>query len=56
MRVVNQTNKRSVVVRVNDRGPHGGGRIGDVSLAAAHKLGMLKAGIVDARLEPLARK
>ena len=39
-RVTNLRNRRSVVVRVNDRGPHTGGRIADVSLAAARALGM----------------
>ncbi|EME71359.1 rare lipoprotein A [Paramagnetospirillum caucaseum] len=35
--------RRSVVVRVNDRGP-GGGRILDVSEAAARRLGMVAEG------------
>lgn len=53
VRVTNLRNRRSVVVRVNDRGPHTGGRIGDVSLAAARALGMLRNGVVEARLELL---
>jgi rare lipoprotein A len=46
---------RSVEVRVNDRCgcPHG--RIVDLSLSAAKRLGMLKAGIVPVRLEVLGR-
>lgn len=53
VRVTNLRNRRSVVVRVNDRGPHAGGRIADVSLAAARALGMLRSGVVEARLELL---
>jgi rare lipoprotein A len=53
VRVTNLRNRRSVVVRVNDRGPHTGGRIADVSLAAARALGMLRSGVVEARLDLL---
>jgi rare lipoprotein A len=53
VRVTNLRNNRSVVVRVNDRGPFTGGRVADVSLAAASLLGMVRAGIVRARLEVL---
>ena len=42
--VTNLFNGRSTTVRVNDRGPFVGGRIIDVSLAAARELGMLRAG------------
>jgi rare lipoprotein A len=42
--VENLTNGRSVVVRINDRGPFLGGRIIDVSKAAASVLGMLGSG------------
>ncbi len=54
VRVTNLKNKRSVVLRVNDRGPTQGDRIGDVSLAAARKLGMLRSGVVDAKIEVVA--
>jgi rare lipoprotein A len=37
--VENRENGRSAVVRITDRGPHVGGRIIDVSQAAAHELG-----------------
>jgi len=46
-----RANGKSVVVRVNDRGPVQPDRIGDVSQAAAQRLGMTAAGTVDARLE-----
>lgn len=39
VRVTNTRNGRSVVVRINDRGPYAAGRIIDVTPAAAHALG-----------------
>lgn len=44
VRVTNLDNGRSVVVRVNDRGPFHGGRIIDLSYAAAKKLGISQRG------------
>lgn len=44
VRVTNLSNRRSVVVRVNDRGPFHKGRIIDLSYVAAHKLGIDKTG------------
>ena len=44
LRVTNIENGRSVVVRVNDRGPHVDGRILDLSRQAATTLGMIDAG------------
>ncbi len=55
VRVTNLRNGRSVVVRVNDRGPFVGKRIADLSHAAAAKLGMLSKGIVRARIEVLGK-
>ena len=54
VKVTNLKNNRSVVVRVNDRGPTTPGRVGDVSLAAAQKLRMLRSGVVEAKLEVVA--
>jgi rare lipoprotein A len=45
LRVTNVENGRSVVVRVNDRGPWVNDRVLDVSLAAAKTLGMVGGGI-----------
>jgi rare lipoprotein A len=53
VRVTNLENGRSVVVRINDRGPYGKGRIIDVSFAAARALDMLDRGVVRARVEVL---
>ncbi len=44
--VTNRHNGRSVIVTVNDRGPHRKGRIIDLSPAAARELGMQRAGLV----------
>lgn len=43
--VVNPRNGKSVVVRINDRGPFVKGRIIDVSKAAASHLGMINSGV-----------
>ena len=53
VRVTNATNGRSVVVRVNDRGPFVNGRVIDVSRAAAEKLGMVRAGLAQVKVEVL---
>ncbi len=42
---------KSVVVKVNDRGPFAKGRIMDVSSAAAKRLGMVEKGVAKARIE-----
>ena len=45
LRVENLENGRSVVVRVNDRGPYVKGRIIDLSMAAAGRLGLKEQGL-----------
>lgn len=50
-RVTNLANGRSVVVRVNDRGPFHAGRIVDLSYTAAHKLDLIAHGSTDVELE-----
>ena len=50
-RVTRLTNGRSVVVRINDRGPFIGGRIIDLSYAAAYRLGYINAGSADVEVE-----
>ena len=51
VKVTNTKNNKSVVVRVNDRGPTQQGRIVDVSRKAAHSLGFVRQGLVDSKLE-----
>lgn len=53
LRVTNLVNNRSVIVRVNDRGPFVDGRIIDLSLAAARALGIAEEGVARVRVEPL---
>ena len=59
VRVTNLANSRSVVLRVNDRGPFVGDRIIDLSFAAATKLGMAEQGTAEVEvvaLDPPARE
>jgi rare lipoprotein A len=51
LRVTNVTNGRSVVVRINDRGPFVPGRVVDLSEQAAENLGMVERGIVKVKLD-----
>lgn len=51
VRVTNTRNGKSVVVRINDRGPYGHGRVIDLSEAAARKLDMIDAGVAPVTLE-----
>lgn len=53
IRVTNLQNGRSVVVRVNDRGPFKPGRVVDVSLAAAEQLGLILHGSAEVQVEVL---
>ena len=54
VRVINLANRKSVVVRINDRGDLNPGRVIDLSTGAATRLGMLRAGLAKVRLEVLA--
>ena len=53
LRVTNKANGKSVVVRINDRGPFVKKRLIDVSLAAAQQISMVRAGKALVRLELL---
>lgn len=53
LRVTNKANGKSVIVRVNDRGPFAHHRIIDVSLAAAKQIAMVGPGEADVTLELL---
>jgi len=50
VRVIDRDTGRSIVVRINDRGPFIEGRIIDLSKGAAEKLGMVDRGIIDVGL------
>jgi rare lipoprotein A len=51
--VTNLENNRSVIVRINDRGPFNGNRVLDLSTAAAEELG-IEGGSEKVRITPLA--
>jgi rare lipoprotein A len=53
VRVTNLENGKSVVVRINDRGPFVQGRVIDLSPAAAQRIEMTTAGVVPVKLEVL---
>lgn len=49
--VTNLTNRKSVIVRINDRGPYRKGRVIDLSEAAAKKLHLKKTGLVRVKIK-----
>ena len=51
VKVTNTLNNKSVVVRINDRGPFTKGRIIDLSRAAAAKIDMIKQGVAPVRVQ-----
>jgi rare lipoprotein A len=55
VRVINKNNGRSVVVRINDRGPYAGGRCLDLSTAAMKKVGGTGSGVIPVRYEVLSK-
>lgn len=54
VKVTNLSNHKSVVVKINDRGPFYKGRIIDLSLAAARKLGFSKKGKTKVEVQTIA--
>jgi rare lipoprotein A len=56
VRVTNTRSGRSVVVRINDRGPYARGRVIDLSRAAASEIGMVGQGVARVQLEILGRE
>ncbi len=53
LRVTNKSNGKSVLVRINDRGPFVGNRLIDLSLGAAREIGMVRAGKARVTIETL---
>jgi rare lipoprotein A len=54
-RVTNLANGRSLIVRVNDRGPYHGNRVIDLSVKSAHLLGFHRRGTARVRVEYVGR-
>lgn len=55
VKVTNLNNGRSVILRINDRGPYIKGRVIDVSAAAARSLGMIHSGVAPVKVTVLGR-
>jgi len=56
VRVTNPANSRSVIVRINDRGPYARGRVIDLSMAAASALDMRHSGTAKVKIEGLTQQ
>jgi len=55
VRVINEANGKSEVVTINDRGPYIKGRIIDVTIGSAERLGFASRGITKVRVEVLGK-
>jgi peptidoglycan lytic transglycosylase len=53
LKITNLKNNKSVVVRINDRGPYVDGRDLDLSKAAALELGMVRKGVAKIKVEEI---
>jgi rare lipoprotein A len=53
VRVTNEANGKSEVVTINDRGPFIKGRIIDVTIGSAERLGFRQRGVVPVKVEVL---
>ena len=51
VRVTNENNGKSLLIRINDRGPYIDGRILDCSYGAAKKLGFVDDGLTEVKIE-----
>jgi rare lipoprotein A len=56
VKVTNLSNNRSVIVRINDRGPYAKGRIIDLSYLGAKKLGYINKGVAKLKVEVLYKQ
>jgi len=55
VKITNLKNGKSEIVKINDRGPYVRGRIIDVTIGVADKLGFKKSGITDVKLEVVGK-
>ncbi len=55
VRVTNLANEKSEIVTINDRGPFIKGRVIDVTIGTAEKLGFVKRGVVPVKVEVLSK-
>ncbi|MCU7493202.1 MAG: septal ring lytic transglycosylase RlpA family protein [Ignavibacteria bacterium] len=54
LKLTNPKNSKSVIVRINDRGPYIGGRQLDLSKGAALALGIIRPGVLKLKVEEIA--
>jgi rare lipoprotein A len=55
VRVINLANGKSEVVTINDRGPYTHGRVIDVTIGVAERLGFVSRGVIPVKVEVLAK-
>ncbi len=55
VQITNLSNNRSVIVRINDRGPFSKGRIVDMTHAAAKAIGMISQGVANVKIRVVER-
>ena len=55
VRVTNEANGKSIIVRINDRGPFHGKRVIDLSRKAAKSIGLMSRGVGPVKIEVLER-
>jgi rare lipoprotein A len=51
VKVTNTKNSKSVIVKINDRGPFAKGRVVDLSSSAFSSIAKLDAGVIDVKIE-----
>jgi rare lipoprotein A len=51
VKVTNKSNGRSVIIRINDRGPFVKGRVIDLSKSALSRIGSLSSGLVNLKID-----
>ncbi len=56
LKITNLKNEKSVIVRINDRGPYIPGRNLDLSKASAFALGMMHRGVIKVKVEQISLK
>jgi rare lipoprotein A len=56
VKVLNLTNKKEIILRINDRGPFAKGRIIDLSYAAAKEIGLVGPGVAQVKIAALGKE
>jgi len=56
VKVLNQSNKKFIIVRINDRGPFVKGRIIDLSYAAGKEIDLIGPGVIDVKITALGKE